>query len=206
MSRHAGLFVPKEFCISVGVMGLFGPFATLAHEWGHYLDHAAGYIKTGGKGRVVFSMTGDRKKTPTTSLAEVDWWGNPAPPQAISQARRSFAVTQHEIERHRKQKIADDMPLPEKARLERCAYILPGKYWSEPCEVWARLFEQYVSTKLGNPAGAWSVETNYPLQLGYWPEDTWATLEPLVAEEIKRRLTVVREAVKAAGCRTLALA
>lgn len=181
MKSSGGVYVPAERTISTGVSDRLGrPIPSLAHELGHHFDSQAG-ARLGKQVNI-----GERRQPRmATYLSEAEY----ASP-LIRMARACFIMAQADIQRAL-------MPLPEGASEEAQAeheartFILGrGRYWYQPREVFARLFEQFVSTRLGH--GGWSVYPNYPERLAYWgARADWPHLEPLVEEQIRRRLAIL---------------
>jgi len=68
-----------------------------------------------------------------------------------------------------------------------------GPYWSRPCEVFARLVEQYVATELGRESAAAESPELYQNAPAYWTKEEFAELKPMVIEEVKRRIALLRK-------------
>jgi hypothetical protein len=66
-----------------------------------------------------------------------------------------------------------------------------GRYWRSSREVWARLFEQYVTAKL-RPGPRLLVDADYETLPAYWSHDKFEMLMPLVERDIKLRLWILR--------------
>lgn len=184
-STAAGLYSPDERTISMGASDWRGqPIPLQAHEVAHCLD-----IEAGKAEGVSVRVWAGRKSYLSSSLAEWDdgqIGGNRLINLATRRINRSFEV--HALFR-RQSGLSDD----EKGTRALLTFIL-SSYWRRPREVWARLFEQYISSKLQGQ-GQVAVWPDYTQMLGYWTAQDWAELEPLVEVEIKRRLDILRRRV-----------
>ena len=73
-------------------------------------------------------------------------------------------------------------------------------YWREPCEIWARLFEQFVSIRVSarraTPRSTF-VDGFYFDQPGYWSAAAWAELDQLVSESLKLQMAAAHSAAGA---------
>lgn len=66
-------------------------------------------------------------------------------------------------------------------------------YWREPCEIWARLFEQYVRDRVS--CSGRSTQSVYIDRPGYWSAAMWAALERRIGEAIALRLATIRQLI-----------
>jgi hypothetical protein len=98
-----------------------------------------------------------------------------------------------EVMRLTKAKLKDATDDSERAAIEM-AKVKLGPYWTSPNEVWARLFEQYVGDHHGSAESESHHGHDYFRQPGYWTEESWKTLKPMVKKEIDRRMDMIRQA------------
>ncbi|MCH9035002.1 MAG: hypothetical protein IID42_10940 [Planctomycetes bacterium] len=75
----------------------------------------------------------------------------------------------------------------------KCVRARLGAYWSRPCEVFARLVEQYVATELGRESAAAESPELYQNAPAYWTKEEFAELKPMVIKEVKRRIALLRK-------------
>jgi hypothetical protein len=180
----AGLYHQDERTVTFGHVGKLTkkPSNALAHELAHWLDIEAGN-KVQAKTRV-YSKGG--KGGDSTSLAEAAGQYD----TLISEALRSMS------DRYKADQAAkghlDKLNLTDvqKDQLQ----VALGAYWREPREIWARLVEQYVAEKLGRPQVAALSIDHYRNTPAYWTEEAFNKLKPMLEEEIKRRVSILRGA------------
>ena len=85
-----------------------------------------------------------------------------------------------------------ELPDEERAKIERMKVVL-GPYWHEPRELWARMFEQYIATKLGKGSLAAESPERYQNTPAWWTSAAWAKIEPLFEQALKTRMDAMRE-------------
>lgn len=182
LSDAGGMYHNNERTITTGVAIRGKSTPSLAHELGHWLDIEAG-SKLGKSVRV-----GKTTFRPSTSLAESQQrYGGDA---LIERARFLMQDKREarELAKAKKSKAETD---DERDQIE-WASIKLGPYWYEPREIWARLFEQYVSFKLGGNVGV-SAQSSYAKHPAYWSDAEFAGLVPDMEKAIEHRLKVLRE-------------
>jgi hypothetical protein len=174
LSGAGGMYHYDERTVTMGTLGV----NATAHELGHWFDIEAG--KFIGVERTM--RIGERtEKMP--SLAEVGQGGD-----LIRTAGRLMTDTtsaEHIVKGH-KMKVVSYTP-DEQGRIK----LKLGHYWRSSREIWARLVEQYVATKLG-PEPHLSVDADYESLPAYWSRDKFEQLMPLVESEIDLRLWILR--------------
>ena len=149
-------------------MGTLGVNAT-AHELGHWLD-----IETGKFIGIEHLMRIGEHMEEMPSMAEVGQGGDLI--RAAGRLMTDTTSAEH-IVKERKMKVVSYTP-DEQGRIK----LKLGHYWRSSREVWARLVEQYVATKLG-PGPHLSVDADYETLPAYWSRDKFEQLMPLVEGE-----------------------
>jgi ADP-Ribosyltransferase in polyvalent proteins len=178
LSDAGGLFSSGENTISVGISDMLGrPVRALAHELAHYVDYEAG--------RAQNKSTSVGKGKRSASLAEAD-----GPYHSLTSSARSKINHYREAMVLTKAKQSDAASEEGKAAIERSKVQL-GSYWREPREIFARLIEQYISTKLDGEAAV-AVSKDYTNLPGWWSKADFEKLMPDVEREMTRRLEIIR--------------
>lgn len=178
LSDAGGMYHGSERTVTAGINDRLGrPIAALAHELGHWLDMEAGRA-LGHNTRV---MRGKRYGD-STSLADHEHRGYDN--RLLSEATRRMSDT-WEVRRILKKKYGDAADPEEQVEIERAKVVL-GPYWREPREVFARLFEQYITTERG--AGGVASRTTYHGKPGWWSKDDFEHLKPMVREAVAQRI------------------
>lgn len=186
-SAAVGLYSPDERTISMGANDWQSQrIPVLAHEVAHCLDIEAGTAL----GLTTRCLKG-RRMISSNSLAEADAYQGKD--RLIREATRRMNRAYQAYSLFRRK---DGLPEAEKGERAALSFVL-SHYWRTPREVFARLFEQYVSTKLGSrrDSDRISVQADYTTTPAYWTAADWAALEPMVETEIKRRLEILQQKV-----------
>lgn len=68
-----------------------------------------------------------------------------------------------------------------------------GPYWRRPCEIFARLVEQWFATTLGRRSAAADSPEYYESRAGRWTKEDFAELMPEVDAAVWWRIAVVRD-------------
>jgi ppGpp synthetase/RelA/SpoT-type nucleotidyltranferase/SAM-dependent methyltransferase len=190
LKTAAGLYQTGEVTISTGIAGLDKrPIPVLAHELGHWLDFEAGRA-TGVKARRVTGSWGRAKLRASSSVADADF-SKAGPGYQLLMDARATINNVREVERTLKLHLNATADLKEKARIERTKVTL-GPYWREPAEVWARLVEQFVATRLGRGGVAMHAPEEYHMMPGWWRAADFAPFIPRIEAEAQRRLGMLR--------------
>lgn len=210
MTQHGigGLYHVGEETITIGIADVLGrPVKALAHELAHWLDHFAGHkaSKKSSKLHYGVSRNSKGKRVETNSLAEYDTsYAGDRHLEGEDLLRRATTLVNkpHEVRQlvaRKKSQAANDH---EAADIERAKAQL-GPYWSSPSEVWARLVEQYVATKLQaskkdlylHSADDSSTYENAP---GWWTKEDFEKLMPMIDRELARRVSIAKQEMKKA--------
>lgn len=193
LSDAGGMYHPGEKSISAGIDNWLGqPVRALAHEVGHWFDYESGKVM-GAETKIM--RGGKRVATAYASEADADklryaGYGTRAE-SLYSQALKTMTDTR-EVTRMLKVTKLSDLDPEARSQVERTKVVL-GHYWREPREIFARLFEQYISEKLGRGGLASETPELYHTTPGWWDKDAWAKLEPMVEAEVNKRLAAMRE-------------
>ena len=67
-----------------------------------------------------------------------------------------------------------------------------GPYWTRPCEVFARLAEQWLASELGDNCAAADSPEAYGSRPGYWTAADFDGLMPDVGRAVERRIGLLR--------------
>jgi|GEM_PF-2322275 len=182
LQTSGGCYSPTEKTITMGTISQGGrEVRALAHELGHWLDIEAGkregvkvYVGEGSRGRGQYS----------SSLAE----GENAYMVGglIGRARR---LINHEYEVTRLLKKPKKNISPEEQEERALVRVSLGAYWRRPREIFARLFEQYIATRIGDPKVA--ARGDLHRAAGWWTADDFAGLVPDIEREIARRIEIL---------------
>jgi hypothetical protein len=181
LKASGGQYSIGERTVSMGVLGV----PSLAHEIAHWLDESAG----AAVGASTVRQRSGRKRILSPSLAESDAGASTDNASLIRTATWQINNQREVVLLLARRKSVGELPDEERRQVESATLNL-GPYWREPAEVFARLVEQYVGTKLGR--GGVSVDAGYERKPGYWSRDEWDKLEPRVEAEIHRRLGLMR--------------
>lgn len=177
LNNAGGQYLSSERTVSVGCSDKKGvPVKAFAHEIAHALDGAAGklagMVRTQGKHDGFLSDEDSER----ILLCEIR-----------ARMNAKYHVLEYLAKRQPKDAKNDD----ERVEIERRRLHL-GPYWQRPCEVFARLFEQYIATE-SNGAAAVSVEKEYANMAGWWSSTAFATIRDHVTGMIARRLELLRK-------------
>lgn len=187
MSDAGGSYVAGERTASIGVRTRLGTcIASLGHELaGHMLDFEAGY-RLGADTHV-------RPGKRSTSLADDDRGRRREVAEVIDRARRLIR-DQLEICYWLKQRLKDHEALPQAVEMIETTRLVLTHYWTQPREIWARLVEQYLATRLSAMGRTPTVAVfpAYTHALGYWKAEDWPRLEADVEQELRRRIAILR--------------
>jgi hypothetical protein len=192
LSRFGGLYVSGEVTISAGVSNLFGKnIPCLTHELGHWMDFEAGRAL----GVESSEWTSAGKRRVTWSLANGDMHGrkavDPEGERLVREARGKINNIRT-VQSTLKERLNAAASKEDRVRIERVKTSL-GPYWRDPAEVWARLVEQYVATKLGRGGFAQDTPQGYQTMAGWWTEKDFAGFMPEIERQIQRRVAIIRE-------------
>lgn len=195
-----GLYSPDERTITVGVTDLIGrPVRALAHELAHWLDFEAGAVQ-GLKSRLRFKSFKYAESSYASEFNANKWnrekGAYELERQLIEEAEKSINNTYEirNIFRKHLNKIDNE---DEKALVERVKIHL-SDYWREPREIFARLMEQFVGTKLAKESLAAHSAEYYSKVPGYWTQEQFAKMMPKIEALVQQKINALRnyEAVK----------
>lgn len=185
LSDAGGQYHPLDRSISAGINNFLGkPIKALAHETGHWLDFEAGRVLNS---KALIRPKSGGPSTETKYVSEADRSTKPL----YELARRTMSDS-YRVQKLIKTTKLSNLPSSEREEIEVMKVVL-GPYWHEARELWARMFEQYIATKLGS--GGVSVRTpeQYQAAPAYWTKEAWTKLEPLFEEALKTRMDAMRE-------------
>lgn len=195
LSEAGGLYHASERTITMGIASkLTGkPLPAQAHEVGHWLDNEAGTLQ----GVEIASFSKSFKRQTLNFLSEGDnRSAHENADQGLIKDATATMSRSFEVRRLLKSGGQPKASTEEKILAEIVKVNL-GTYWHDPREVWARLFEQYVTTKLGGRV-EFAARQDYANLPGYWTQEAFEQLMPRVAAAITRRLDIVRAGVRLA--------
>lgn len=186
----SGLFHPTENTVTTGVvLDWFGkklPMRSLAHEVGHYMDFAAGSENKRGYDFYTNGKSQRRIKSFKEALSKSEEYKNPLYEKAKDAMNSDRTI----------RKLLNPSlnfgkePTKEEIQEAKAIRARIGSYYRDPREVWARLFEQYVSVKNAKETTAAEAPEYYHAHPAYWNKESWTELEPLVKAEIDRRIQI----------------
>jgi len=190
LSDAGGMYHPAERSISAGIADVFGkPIRALAHELGHWLDYESGRV-LGTK--VDYPSLSGKPVKGSAYISESDKrMGFSSPAQQMYSTALKSMTDSYEVGKMLKTKNLDELSPEKRAEVERVQVVL-GHYWREPREIFARLFEQYVASKLGKGGLAAESPSSYSTMPGWWNREAWAKLEPMIDAEIQKRMDAMR--------------
>lgn len=162
-----GLHIGGERLISIGIADV----KAFAHEMMHVFDNASGTMSKGKSKH--FAVGGEYDKA------------------LINKAREKMNGTAYQIDKAMKAK--PDMDEYDKNQIKLMKARLSGYYRTDH-EVFARLGEQYVAKKVGAKQASDAYEF-YNEALGYWDDEIFSELEPLIEAQIKTKLELARKAL-----------
>jgi len=189
LSTAVGLYSVKERTVSTGTLSPLTRkrIPSLAHELAHCIDFEAG-AALGAE--VPYHLRTGRQAVSISSLAECDDYRNEGGRALLMDADASMkdTVTVYRLSRRGGAKTPEDEEMAEIVK-----WCL-GPYFRRSIELWARLVEQYISTRLRAQGitDPLSVRGDYTKIPGYWGAEDWARLEPQVEKEIEQRLNLLR--------------
>jgi hypothetical protein len=185
LSDAGGMYHPMDRTISAGINDFLGrPVRALAHELGHWLDYESGRVLNT---KALINLKGGGPSKETRYVSEAD--RNTKPLYEL--ARRTMSDTRQAEKMVKTVKLAD-LPDDERAQIERMKVVL-GPYWHEPRELWARMFEQYIASKLGRPSLAAESTERYQNMPAWWTSAAWEKIAPLFEEALKTRMDAMRD-------------
>jgi len=191
LGKASGIYHPAENTITTGVeTNFFGkkiPMRSLAHEWGHWLDHVAGKEARNGYEYYTNGRTSRKIKSYKEGLSNTEKYSNPLFSKAEYSMNNDRAIRLLQ----RPSLLGREMTKEERA--EAVALIARiGSYYRDPREIWARLVEQYVAEHHGKETIASEKPEYYHTHPAYWNESTFTELKPMVKAEIERRISIAR--------------
>ncbi len=188
LSTAGGVYHPLDRTITVGVR-IGTPVRAFAHEMAHWLDHESGAVA----GYDMRIRTKSGKALKSSSAAEAATRGKAGREALQLIADATMAINDiWGVRKILRAKQKNQATQAEKDVIAR-AKVQLSAYWREPWEVFARLTEQYVATKLGRESEAAESPEYYESHPGWWTKDEFAKLMPRVEQEIQRRMQVLRE-------------
>lgn len=192
-SDAGGMYHPTERTITTGTRNRItgSSIPVEAHEFAHFLDDEAGAALN--LEVRVFNSGGRRSSRMVRYLSEADnRYHRANEDENLLADARSTMIYSREVERilNLKDKHAERDVLVAREYLS----IRLGHYYKSPREIWARLFEQYISTKLEGSAQV-AADQDYTNTLGFWKREDFERLMPRIEKQIARRLQLVRAAL-----------
>jgi hypothetical protein len=191
LGKQGGLYHPAEKTITTGVeIDFFGkkiPMRSLAHEWGHWLDHEAGAETRNGYEFYTTGKSSRRIKSFKEGLSNSERYSNPLFYKAES------SMNAPRIVRHLQNpsELGHEMTDEEKQQAKELTARI-GYYYRDPREIWARLTEQYVAEHHGKETIAAEKPEYYEKHPAYWNKETFNEMKPMIQTEIERRTSIVR--------------
>lgn len=182
MRSSGGIYHSKERTISVGVIVAEMPIRAGAHELTHWLDAEAG-AAIGASKRL--RNTSGRRAYDSTYLSEfVGHLDNDPENELLADAWRTVNCVDeaHQLFSRRTERT------DERDRVRASL----GPYWHRRCEIYARLLEQWVGTKLGSVSSAAESPEVYQSMPGWWTEGAFLELMPAVERSVERRIELLR--------------
>ncbi|MDE2620825.1 MAG: hypothetical protein KGL54_11750, partial [Sphingomonadales bacterium] len=180
---------PSERSISTGVRGFLGGYIpSLAHELAHFIDSEAG----AAQGLNIRAYRGEKRVAHDSSyVSDVHYrQGDPDGYGLYRDAVRKMSDSWR-IQRVARLKQADVKDQPELQDEYDYNKVKLGAYWREPVEVFARLVEQYIGTKLQRGGFAADAPEKYEKMPGYWRKEEFAALEPRLEQQLRVRLEML---------------
>lgn len=181
MRSSGGIYHSTERTISVGVVVAGSPIRAGAHELTHWLDAEAGAAM--GVNSRLWNTSG-RRSYDSTYLSEfVGRLEDDSEHELITDAWRSVnrMSEAHQLF-SRRTKSTDER--------DRVRASL-GPYWSRRCEIYARLVEQWIATKLGKVSSATESPEAYQSLPGWWTEETFLQFIPFIEMSVERRIKLL---------------
>lgn len=188
-----GMYHPTERTITTGTCNRItgSRIPVQAHEFGHFLDDEAGAAQNIEVR--IFNSGGRRSSRVVRYLSEADnrQFSSTHDENLIRDAKACM-IRSREVERilTSKDKHADHDVQVAKEYLS----VRVGLNYNSARETWARLFEQYISTKLEGRA-EFSADSDYTNTLGFWKKEDFERFIPRIEAQIERRLALVRTAL-----------
>jgi len=186
LSQSGGTYMPSERSINVGIEidGIL--VRALAHELGHWLDYE-GHCTEEGK-VAVFGGSGSRGKYVRTRCYTERTEGG------AELVRRALNDMNASVKEHYAMMRKLFPVVGEKSDLtleEQVTKVRVGRYWRRPTEVFARLTEQYVATKLDRNSAAAESPLYYQKHSFYWDAKRFEALILLVEERINEAVEYI---------------
>lgn len=187
LSDAGGMYHPTERTVTMGIRFLWMDIKSGAHEIGHWLDYEGG--KAMGKSRRV-KVSGTRSAN-VAYASEDEHWNN-----GVTSLASQLMNNSYDARKLAKAKLKDARTDEEKAEIQKNKTHL-GAYWHTPREIWARLFEQYVSEELAGESKLAAEDLKYYRSgPAYWSESAWKQLRPLVKSAIERKLNAIKSTTR----------
>jgi len=187
LSQFGGTYMPSERTINVGIKIDGIPVRALAHELGHWLDYE-GHSTEEGK-IAVFGCGWQGKYVRTRCYTERTEGGAELVRHALNDMNSS--VEEHYAMMWRLFPHAGEMS--DLTREEQVTKVRVGRYWKRPTEVFARLTEQYVATKLDRDSAAAESPLYYQKHSFYWDAKRFEVLMPLVERRVNEAVKYIAD-------------
>ncbi|MGB0109843.1 MAG: hypothetical protein ACLPH5_00560 [Candidatus Sulfotelmatobacter sp.] len=186
LSQFGGTYMPSERSINVGIKIEGIPVRALAHELGHWLDYEGHGTQEGEI--AVFGCGWRGKYVRTRCYTERREDG-------AELVRRALNDMNASVKEHYAMIRRLFPPAGEKSELtpeEQVTKVRVGRYWKRPTEVFARLSEQYVATKLDRDSAAAAPPAYYQKHSFYWDAKRFEALMPFVEQRINEAVRYIR--------------
>jgi len=191
LGKQGGLYHPAEKTITTGVeIDFFGkkiPMRSLAHEWGHWLDHEAGTETRNGYEFYTTGKSSRRIKSFKEGLSNSERYSNPL----LQKAESSMNAPRIVRRLQNPSELGHEMTAEEKQQAKELTARI-GYYYRDPREIWARLTEQYVAEHHGKETIAAEKPEYYEKHPAYWNKETFDEMKPMIKAEIARRISIAR--------------
>jgi hypothetical protein len=155
----------------------------------HWIDNEAGdrtgidvplFNKEGKRiGKAGFVSEHDRRRYDASSTSE----------RMYQYAVRNMTDTR-EVARLLRADPKDATTTEQRDKIERAKVFL-GPYYRDPREVFARLTEQYIASRLARGGVATQTPMEYKTEPGYWSDAHFAVLTAMIRDELRRRLEML---------------
>jgi hypothetical protein len=158
---------------------------SLAHEWGHWLDHEAGTETRDGHEFYTNGRTQRKVKAFKTGLSKTDYT-NPLIRKATDNMNDRWAIRKLQNPPNNR-----ELTKEEKNQVKEMRARI-GTYYEDPREVWARLTEQYVAEHHGKATVASEKPGYYENHPAYWNKENFEEMKPMIKAEMDRRIAIAR--------------
>lgn len=186
-SQAGGTYSPGERSVNVGIKIGGIPVRALAHELGHWLDYEGHGTKEGEI--AVFGCGRRGKHVRTRCYTERTEGGAELVRRAFNDMNASVRE-HHAMMRKLFPLVGEESDLTLE---EQVTKVRVGRYWKRPTEVFARLTEQYVATKLDRDSAAAELPLYYHKHSFYWDAKRFDALMPLVEARIDEAVEYIGE-------------